>query len=88
MAEYEKIQLEGFKEKAGDCFNEEIEKVLKNIIHFHGLDIDVVGSWVWVAGNTFLYKEQLKELGFKWSPNRKKMVLWREKRKRNIQGRL
>ena len=38
----------------------------------NGVNIEVVGSWIWVDGNTFPYKEELKKLGFKWSKNRKK----------------
>lgn len=90
MAEYEKIQLEGFKQQArqetGEEIAPEVMEILKNIIHFHGLDIDVVGSWIWVSGNTYLYKEQLKELGFKWSSKRKKWYFGEKTGKGSFKG--
>lgn len=39
-------------------------------IHMEGATIEIIGSFVWVSGNTKPYKEQLKELNFKWSQNK------------------
>lgn len=53
----------------------QIDKDLQNIIDkivFFDINIEVCGSWIWVDGNTFIVKEQLKEIGFKWSNKRKK----------------
>lgn len=89
MAEYERIQLEGFKQQAREAGEEiapEVMEILKKIIHFHGLEIDVVGSWIWVSGNTFLYKEQLKELGFRWNAKRKKWYFGEKKGKGTFKG--
>lgn len=52
--------------------DEALRNVINNIVSFDGVNIEVVGSWVWVDGNTFAYKEELKKLGFKWSKNLKK----------------
>lgn len=52
--------------------DEALRNVINNIVSFDGVNIEVVGSWIWVDGNTFTYKEDLKKLGFKWSKNRKK----------------
>lgn len=52
--------------------DEALRNVINNIVSFDGVNIEVVGSWIWVDGNTFTYKEELKKLGFKWSKNRKK----------------
>ncbi len=35
------------------------------------IKIEKIGSWFWVTGNTFVIKEQLKELGFFYSGNKK-----------------
>lgn len=53
----------------------QIDKDLQNIIDrivFFDINIEVCGSWIWIDGNTFIVKEQLKEIGFKWSNKRKK----------------
>jgi hypothetical protein len=42
---------------------------------FAGVTIELTGSWVWLAGNTFPYKEQIKEAGFAFSASKKKWYL-------------
>lgn len=54
--------------KAGMAFR----KALMNIITLEGLEIEICGSWIWVAGNTYQYKEILKDTGFKYSGSKKK----------------
>jgi len=43
-----------------------------------GLDLEMCGSWLWVSGNTIDHKEELKEMGLRYSPN-KKMWYYRPK---------
>ena len=54
----------------------EVEKKVKEaiqaIIMLDGLEIEVIGVWVWVDGNTKTHKEALKEAGFKWFNKKKK----------------
>ena len=49
-----------------------LREVLEKIIHFSNITIEIVGNWIWISGNTYFYKKELKELGFKWA-NTKKM---------------
>lgn len=48
-------------------FIEIIDKLAKlpNII------IELCGSWLWITGETRAVKEELKEIGFRWSSNKK-----------------
>jgi len=52
-----------------------LREVLQKIINFAGIEIEIVGAWVWVSGNTFSYRNELKEIGFKWA-SQKKMWHW------------
>lgn len=52
--------------------DKEIRDILNKIIRFDGLNIEIVGSWIWVDGDSYQWKEQLKEIGFQWSRARKK----------------
>lgn len=52
--------------------DEKLREVLSHIICFAGINIDIVGTWLWVDGNTYPYKNELKALGFRWSRQRKK----------------
>ena len=35
------------------------------------IKIEIIGSWVWITGNTFPVKDSLKERGFTWSKSKK-----------------
>lgn len=63
---YEKAE----SHEAPEQFRNIIEKLLK-----FDITIDLVGSWIWVTGNTYTAKETLKELGFKWA-SKKKAWYW------------
>lgn len=52
-----------------------LREMLNKIIGFSGITIEVCGSWIWVSGNTYSYKKELKEIGFKWA-SQKKMWYW------------
>lgn len=52
--------------------DEKLREILSHIICFTGINIDIVGTWIWVDGNTYPYKDNLKALGFRWSKQRKK----------------
>lgn len=54
--------------------DEMLRSVINNIINFN-IDVEICGSWIWVSGNTYGYKAELKQNGFKWA-NKKKMWYW------------
>lgn len=49
-----------------------LREVLQKIINFDGINIEIVGCWIWIDGNTYGYKDTLKEIGFKWAREKKK----------------
>lgn len=53
---------------------EQFRNIIENLMKFD-VTIDLVGSWIWITGNTFTAKETLKELGFKWA-SKKKAWYW------------
>ena len=63
-------------------FDLEIEKIISQILHYENLIIEVVGSWIWLSGETKEIKEKLKELNFKWA-SKKKMWFYGEMEGRN-----
>ncbi len=50
--------------------------ILDKIINFD-ITIEIIGDWIWVSGNTYNYKKELKELGFRWA-RKKKMWYYHE----------
>jgi hypothetical protein len=51
-------------------------EVLDQLIRLNGLDLEMIGSWLWVSGYTWKYKDQLKELGLNFAPD-KRLWYWR-----------
>ena len=60
----------------------ELEKIISLILHFENITIELVGSWIWVNGDTREIKEKLKEIGFKWA-SKKKMWYYGEMKAKN-----
>ncbi len=60
----------------------DLEKIISQILHFENIIIELVGSWIWLSGDTKEIKDKLKELGFKWA-SKKKMWFYGEMKKRN-----
>ncbi len=48
----------------------------------------MIGSWIWVSGDTKEIKEKLKELGFKWASKKKMWYYGEMKAKMLIQNQL
>ena len=51
---------------------DEFIKANEFIKSFAGCTIELTGSWIWICGNTFPYKDQIKENGFSFSGAKKK----------------
>lgn len=49
-----------------------IREALYKIIHLENINIEVVGCWIWVDGDTYAGRDTLKAAGYKWSKARKK----------------
>lgn len=43
--------------------SEEYRKVIEQIINLAGIVVELVGNWVWVTGNTYPVRKQLKGAG-------------------------
>lgn len=69
-SEKEKTSFDNMKYDFSE--DQKLREVLQQIIRFDGITIDVVGCYIWVDGNTYQYKDDLKELGFRWSAQRHK----------------
>lgn len=52
--------------------DEKLREVLSKIITFVGINIEIIGNWIWIDGDTYAYKDELKEMGFKWAREKKK----------------
>lgn len=53
----------------------EFMEIINKLINCEGLNIELVGRWIWLSGNSYPYKDIIKSLGFKWA-NTKKAWYW------------
>lgn len=55
-----------------DNISSSLKEKLSKIVNLDDIEIEIIGRWIWVSGNTILHKDYLKELGFKFSGTHKK----------------
>lgn len=51
---------------------EDLINIINTLIKFKGVQIDIVGNWLWLSGNTYPVREEVKNLKFHWSKAKKK----------------
>ena len=45
---------------------EEFRELINQLLKLDGIEIEIIGCFVWVSGDTKPHKERLKVLGFRW----------------------
>lgn len=50
--------------------DEKLREMLNKVIAFHGITLEVIGNWLW-AFDSYNYRKELKELGFRYARNKK-----------------
>ena len=56
----------------------EFMEIINQLINFEGIEIKVIGTWIWVTGNTKPIKDTLKSLHFFYNGKRD-ITLWQRK---------
>lgn len=41
--------------------------IIQNLVTIPDIEIEIVGTWIWLSGNTYPVKDIIKSLGFRWS---------------------
>ena len=82
-AEYEKmfeVLKNTHKTKEGKTYTKttneaptDLINLINQLLKLDGVHIEVIGSFVWLSGNTKAYKDIIKGLGFKWH---KTKIMW------------
>lgn len=49
-----------------------IKSVIDKLMHMSGIKVEICGSWVWVDGLSYPWRDELAKIGFKWSRARRK----------------
>lgn len=51
-----------------------MKNALDQIINLEGLIIEIIGTWLWVSGETKQHSKELKAAGLKWNPKLEKWL--------------
>lgn len=51
---------------------EQFADIIAKVVNLDGVEIEIIGHWVWLSGNTYFYKDTIKAAGFFWSSKHKK----------------
>lgn len=51
---------------------EDFIEIVNNLSAIPNIEVELCGSWIWITGNTFPYKDQLKGFGCRWSVQKKR----------------
>lgn len=65
---------------------EQFAEIINKVIFMEGVKIEIIGSWVWLSGNTMIFKDQIKAAGFWWSKSKKAWYYTGEKEHQKRRG--
>lgn len=65
---------------------EEFRAVVESLLAIDGIEVELCGSWLWIAGDTFSAKDALKACGCRWSSSKKRWY-WRHAEEGDRRGR-
>ena len=49
---------------------DEFKEIIEKLITLDGIVIEICGSWLWITGNTYIHREILKKLQFRFSKSK------------------
>lgn len=89
VKEYEDIKIHGFRvqAQAEDIqLSEVVREALRKVVTLEDIEIELVGTWIWLSGNTYAHKGIIKDAGFKWGAKRKRWYFSEEKARGKFKG--
>ena len=63
---------------------EQFRAAVEAVLNLDGVELEMVGGWIWASGNTYQYKELFKAAGYLWSSKHKKWFYNGEPKKSRI----
>lgn len=50
---------------------QEFKDIIDKLLKMDGVDVEIIGCFIWVSGNTKPHKDAIKALGFRWHGTKK-----------------
>ena len=73
-------------EKENTASASEYADLINALLHIPGLMIELCGSWLWITGNTYPARDQLKALGFRYSSKKQAWYFHSEPYRKRSRG--
>ena len=83
----EVFDVEGYLEEVEDAEDRITDELIEALNETDGVTAELIGTWLWVTGNTKEHKETLKALGFRWSGKKQAWYMAPNSIKRNYKAR-
>lgn len=64
--------LEVFEGKGSLGYDALLNDAINAVLGLEGIEIEICGIWVWLAGDTKTHKEALKQAGYRWAGKKKR----------------
>ncbi|PAV30205.1 hypothetical protein CIL05_06990 [Virgibacillus profundi] len=61
--------------KEGHTVNDNYRSIINQLLKHEGITINLIGTWIWLEGNTYPIKDEIKKLGFRFQRSSKKWYL-------------
>lgn len=72
----------GTYEREAETSSEWFTSIVDFLIRLGDVDFEIIGSWVWVGGNTRAHTEELKAQGFRWAGKKQRWYKAPDERRR------
>lgn len=66
-----------FENASGETYTKDVNespaefmKTIETLLNLDGVNVEICGSWLWITGKTYNYKNTIKQLGGRWSKNK------------------
>lgn len=66
---FESVSKTKEEEQSGEVADDLVD-ILNQVVSCPGLEIEIIGRWIWISGDTKPVKEKLKSIGFRWAPKK------------------
>ena len=64
---------------------EDFKKIIDALIRLAGIEVELCGSWLWIGGDTFAVRDELRAAGCRWQRQKRKWY-WHPPEKRSGHG--
>ena len=67
------VNFDDDRKTAEHQYSQDIKDKINEVINIIGIDIEIAGNWIWLTGNTYPVRIEIKNAGFMFS---KKKIAW------------